>query len=416
MSTDYSSAKAAYQHYAAQGLALDITRGKPSPAQLDLSRELLTAVSGDEYLSPSGVDTRNYGGLEGLRELREFFAAVAGVPAAQLLVHDNSSLALMGLTLQFHLLFGTSAGQAWAGGPHKILCPIPGYDRHFGVAEHLGFELISVPMDDEGPDLDAVAQAVKDPAVKGIWIVPVYSNPSGLTISADRARALAELDAAAPDFRILWDNAYAVHHLTDEEAVSPAILDFCAQAGNPDRVWMYGSTSKITFAGAGVSYIASSAANIDWFKQHLGAMSIGPDKINQLRHLKFFTHISTDPREALRTHMRRHAEIMAPKFAAVEEILQDKLGGTGLAEWTTPLGGYFITLKVRPGLASRVVELAAQAGVKLTPAGATHPYGKDPEDTYIRIAPSMPELSEVKLASEVLAACVLLAAAEQDQS
>ncbi|MYM20831.1 aminotransferase [Brevibacterium sp. 5221] len=398
----------AYEEFAQRGLDLDITRGKPAPEQLDLSAELLTAVTGDDVHSPSGVDARNYGGAEGLRELRELFAPLLGVPADQLLAQGNSSLTLMRDALTFALLFGTPAGGApWVEGRRAMLCPVPGYDRHFGLAEALGFELISIPMDDEGPDLEAVRQAVADPAVKAMWTVPLYSNPTGVSMSERRARDLLALETAAPDFTILWDNAYGLHHLREPHAQPLDALGLAAEAGRPDRVWEFASTSKITFAGSGVAFFASSPANVDWFLEHTAAGSIGPDKLNQLRHLRFFG----DP-EAVRAHMERQAALIEPKFAAVERALADGLSEGSAASWTRPHGGYFITLRVAPGTADRVVKLASEAGVKLTPAGATHPYGLDPEDAYIRIAPTMPSLDDVRAAAEGLVACVRLAELE----
>ena len=268
--------------------------------------------------------------------------------------------------------------------------------------------MISVPMTPDGPDAAAVAALVaEDPTIKGMWVVPTYSNPDGAVITDDVARALVSMPAAAPDFRILWDNAYAVHHLTDDEVTSPNAIALAAEAGNPDRVIMFASTSKVTFAGAGVSFLASSPANIAWYKKHLSAASIGPDKINHLRHAMFFGSA-----DGVRQHMRKHREILAPKFEAVAQILNERLGGYGIASWTEPKGGYFVSLDVAPGTASRVVQLAKEAGIALTPAGATYPYGKDPENKNVRLAPSMPPLDEVRTAMDGVATCVLLAAAE----
>ncbi len=397
-----------YDAFAARGLALDITRGKPSPEQLDLSSGLLTSVTGDSALTPSGVDTRNYGGAEGIIELREIFAELLGVPAAQLLAQGNSSLTLMRDALTFALLYGTAEQESpWIDGERKLLCPVPGYDRHFQLAESLGFELISVPLDDEGPDMAAVAEAVQDPAVKGIWIVPLYSNPTGISISADRTCELMEVQAAAPDFTVLWDNAYALHHLRQPHAQFVEPLSIAEQAGRPERVWEFASTSKVTFAGSGVAFFAGSPATVRWFVSHENDGSIGPDKVNQLRHLRFFGSA-----DAVRAHMGKQAEIIEPKFAAVEQALADGLGTDGPAHWTSPHGGYFITLTVTPGTASRVVKLAGEAGVKLTPAGSTHPYGIDPDDAVIRIAPTMPSLSDVQAAAQGLVTCVRLAQLE----
>lgn len=405
MSDTLTQAQSAYNEFSSRGLKLDITRGKPSAQQLDLSATLLTNVTNDTATSPSGVDTRNYGGLEGLIELREIFGELLAIPAKQLFAQGNSSLTLMSQVLQFHLLHDSPNGQAWAGAKRAILCPVPGYDRHFQLAESLGFELIPIEMDDEGPIMEQVARHTANHYVKGMWVVPAYSNPTGITITERRAAELAQVDAA-PDFSLLWDNAYALHHLTDtNQAPVLDILDICTQAGNPNRVWAFASTSKITHAGAGVAFLGSSQANMEWFATALSATSIGPDKINQLRHLRFFENA-----DGVRSHMMAHAGILGPKFELVDKVLQRELAD--IATWTTPLGGYFVTLNVPNGTASRVVELAGQAGVKLTPAGATHPYGEDPTDSVIRLAPSMPPLSELEVALEGLVACVRLAHAE----
>ncbi|UVI37814.1 aminotransferase [Brevibacterium spongiae] len=402
-------ASAAYEEFASRGLKLDITRGKPAPAQLDLAADLLTTVSGDDVFTPSGVDTRNYGGAEGLIELREIFAPLLKVPAAQLLAGGNASLTFMTQALTFALLHGTAVDdRPWGLGPHKLLCPVPGYDRHFTLAESLGFELLSIPMDDEGPDVAAAQRLAEDPAVKGMWIVPMYSNPTGITITDRRARELAQMPAAAPDFTLLWDNAYALHHLREDHPDNLDILSLCAEAGHPERAWIFASTSKVTHAGAGVSFFAGGPATVDWMTANLGKVSIGPDKINQLRHLRFFTDSA-----GVEAHMRKHAEIIAPKFDAVLTALDEGLGSDDLASWTSPEGGYFITLTTMDGIADRVVKLAAEAGVKLTPAGATHPYGLDPNNSIIRIAPTMPTLDEVELAAQGLVACVRLASFEK---
>lgn len=410
LEAELTRAHADYEAFAGRGLALDITRGKPSVQQLDLADALLTSVTGDDCTSPSGVDVRNYGGLEGLIELREIFAELLKVPAAQLLAQGNSSLTLMHQALSFACLFGTSVGTTpWAQQPRRILCPVPGYDRHFGLAEALGFELVSVEMDADGPVIEQVEELVAtDPTIKGMWLVPLYSNPTGITISEDRARRLVEMKTAAEDFKLLWDNAYALHHLSEPHAEVLDILALAAAAGNPDRVWIFASTSKVTHAGAGVAFFGASEADVAWFTGHLGAGSIGPDKVNQLRHLRFFGDAA-----GVVEHMKAHAAILRPKFEAVTRILSDRLGGDGIATWTEPKGGYFVTVSVLPGTADRVVELAADAGVKLTPAGSTHPYKLDPDNRVIRVAPSMPTLAEVETAVEGFAACVRLAACEK---
>lgn len=405
MDVSLEQAQADYRAFAARGLNLDITRGKPAPEQLDLSADLLTNVTGDDFTSPSGIDTRNYGGLDGLKELRDIFGELYKVPTEQILAQGSSSLTLEYMTLDFAKRYGTPAGAPWTNA--KILCPVPGYDRHFQLAEALGYELIAIRTDDEGPVMDDVRRYVSDPDVRAMWLVPMYSNPTGTSISEARARELAEIKAAADDFTLLWDNAYGLHHLSDDnQAPMVDILSLCAEAGHPDRPWIYASTSKMTFAGAGVAFFASSPAVIEWYRTHMGAAMIGPDKINQLRHLRFFRDA-----DGVREHMRRHAEIIRPKFEAVLTALENGLS-SDIASWTQPNGGYFITLRVPNGTASKVVKYAAEAGVALTPAGSTHPHGLDPNDAYIRIAPSMPSLEDVTAAAEGLVACVRLAAAE----
>jgi DNA-binding transcriptional MocR family regulator len=401
---------AAYDALVARGLKLDMTRGKPSAAQLDLSNELLTLPGPGTYADAAGVDTRNYGNTQGLLEIREIFAPLLSVPVDQLVAGDNASLSIMHDTLVYSLLKGTvdSVGP-WGRGPVKFICPTPGYDRHFALCEQFGIKMIPVPMNRYGPDLDQVRQlAADDEAIKGIWVVPTYANPTGVVYPADVTRALLEMPTAAPDFRIMWDNAYAVHHLTDVETPALDVLSMAAEAGNPNRVFVFASTSKITFAGAGVSFFASSPANVAWYLQHLSKRTIGPDKVNHLRHAMYLK--SPDGVRAL---MRRHREILAPKFAAVHAILQDRLGPHQAAEWTTPEGGYFVSLDVADGTATRVVALARAAGIAMTAAGAAFPYGKDPRDRNIRIAPSFPSPDDVSAAIEGLTTCVLLAATEQ---
>jgi DNA-binding transcriptional MocR family regulator len=392
------------------GLKLDLTRGKPSAQQLDLAEPMLSLPGEGVHTSASGVDVRNYGGLEGLPELRQIFAELLDVPVAQLLALGNASLTLMHDSVAYAMLWGVPGSERpWAREEKvRFVCPVPGYDRHFAVCEAFGIEMVTVPMTPDGPDADAVAALVADdPSIKGLWCVPTYANPDGAVVSEAVARRLVSMPAAAPDFRIFWDNAYALHHLTEHEAKTANAIDLAAEAGNPDRVLMFASTSKVSFAGAGVAFLASSPANVDWYKKHLSVQSIGPDKINQLRHVLFFGSA-----EGVRQHMRKHREILAPKFAAVTRILAERLGDLDVATWTEPDGGYFVSLDVVPGTASRVVELAAGAGIALTPAGATFPYGEDPLDRNIRLAPSMPPLAEVEQAMDAVATCVLLAAAE----
>ncbi|HHU09966.1 MAG TPA: aminotransferase class I/II-fold pyridoxal phosphate-dependent enzyme [Intrasporangiaceae bacterium] len=398
--------RTAYEELKGAGLSLDLTRGKPSSAQLDLANALLDLPSGPK--SPGGVDTRNYGGLEGLPELRAIFADLLGVDLAQIIAGGNSSLTMMHETL-VHLLLhgGVNSERPWSR-EEKVtfICPVPGYDRHFTMLAHHGIEMVAVPMHDDGPDVAACRELAQDPSVKGMWVVPTYANPSGSTVTQEVAAELASMPAAAPDFTIFWDNAYSLHHLTEHETKSADMLSLCAAAGNPHRTIMFASTSKITFAGAGVAFLASSVENIRWWLSHQQFASIGPDKVNHLRHLEFFGDAA-----GVRAHMVRHRESLAPKFAAVQEALAP-LAGLGIATWTDPTGGYFVSLDVLPGTATRVVELAKEAGIALTPAGSSFPHGADPDDTNIRLAPSFPPLEEVRTAMAGVATCVALAAAE----
>ena len=398
-----------YAALQARGLKLDLTRGKPSSAQLDLSNALLTLPSSTQ--DRSGVDLRNYGGLEGLAELREIFAELLWVDVDQVVCGGNSSLTMMHQVLVDLVLHGGPGSERpWKDEPVvKFVCPVPGYDRHFSMLADLGIEMVTVDMTPDGPDMDAVAALVKDDSsVKGIWIVPTYANPSGSVCSQEVAAALMSMPTAAPDFRVFWDNAYAFHHLTEDEAKSADALSLAAASGHPDRPIMFASTSKITFAGAGVSVLAASAANKAWYLKHLAMASIGPDKINHQRHVEFFA-----TPDGVREHMRKHRAIIAPKFDAVDAALGSTLSGLGIAEWTKPSGGYFVNLDVLDGTASRVVALARQAGINLTPAGASYPHGNDPRDRNIRLAPTFPVLAEVETAMAGVAVCVALAAAEQ---
>ncbi|MET7860115.1 aminotransferase class I/II-fold pyridoxal phosphate-dependent enzyme [Streptomyces sp. NPDC005318] len=392
-----------YQGLAGRGLSLDLTRGKPAPAQLDLSEDLLS-LPGGRHTSADGTDVRNYGGLQGLAELREIFADVLQVPVGQLVAAGNSSLELMHDCL-VHALLGVVPGaeSRWVDQERIVfLCPVPGYDRHFALCERFGIDMIAVPMTDAGPDMDVVERLVaEDPAVKGIWCVPKYSNPDGVCYSDETVARLAGMRTAAPDFRIFWDNAYAAHHLTDEPVEIADLLAACETAGNADRAFVFGSTSKITAAGAGVAFFGSSAANVQWLLGNNAKRSIGPDKVNQLRHVLFLRDA-----DGVRAHMERQRALLQPKFEAVQRILEAELGGTGLAKWTSPKGGYFVSLEVAEGCAEEVVRRAAGAGIVLTPAGATHPYGDDPYDATIRIAPSYPTLEELEQAILGLTACV----------
>ncbi len=399
----------AHAAQAAKGVTLDVTRGKPSSAQLDLANEMLTLPR--STTDRSGTDVRNYGGLTGLTELREIFAELLGVDVEQLVAGGNSSLTMMRDLLVDLLLFGAiDSPRPWSQ-EEKVtfICPVPGYDRHFSLLEELGIEMVTVPMNQDGPDAEAVARiAAEDSSVKGMWIVPTYANPTGAVCSEQVASRLAAMETAAPDFKIFWDNAYAVHHLSAEETKSADILSLTSASGHPHRAIMLASTSKITWAGAGVAFLASSVEQVKWYLDHLGKGSIGPDKVNQLRHVEFFGDAA-----GVRAHMAKHREILAPKFAEVDRVLTERLGGRGVATWNTPAGGYFVNLDVLPGTASRVVALAKEAGLSLTPAGASFPYGEDPDDTNIRLAPTMPPMEELTEAMDTVATCVLLAAAEK---
>lgn len=392
-----------YEALVQQGLKLDLTRGKPSPRQLDLSNDMLRLPT--SYVAADGTDGRNYGNLQGLAELRELFSPLLQVPAGQLVVGGNSSLTLMHDTIVHALLSKVpGAERRWVeAGEITFLCPVPGYDRHFTICQQFGIKMVPVPMTADGPDMDVVERLVaEDAGVKGIWCVPKYSNPSGIVYSDETVRRLAAMPTAAPDFRIFWDNAYAVHHLTDTPAELADLLALCDEYGHADRAFVYGSTSKVTLAGSGVSFFGSSPANVAWFLANTAKQSIGPDKINQLRHVEFLRDA-----DGVAKHMRRHAELISPKFEVVDRVLTEEL--SGIATWTSPQGGYFISLEV-PN-AREVVAKAKAAGIALTPAGATHPYGADPDDRTIRIAPTYPDLAELEQAIAGLAVCVRLVAA-----
>lgn len=400
--------RAAYEDLKGKGLTLDLTRGKPSSAQLDLSNALLSLPS--SYRAADGTDVRNYGGLAGLPELRKIAADLLGTSPANVVAGGSSSLTLMHDTLVQSLLYGRpNSVEPWGVEEVvKIICPVPGYDRHFALTDHLGIEMLPVALREDGPDVEAIAELVADdPSIKGMWMVPTYANPTGAVCSPEVARALASMSTAAADFTILWDNAYAVHHLTEVETETPEIIGLCAEAGNPDRVVVFASTSKITFAGAGVAFLAGSEATVAAYLKHLGFASIGPDKVNQLRHVELFGDA-----DGVRAHMRQHRELIAPKFAEVQRVLTERLGEHGVATWTDPAGGYFVSLDVLDGTARRVVQLAKEAGIALTPAGSAFPHGEDPRDRNIRLAPTLPPLAEVTAAMEAVATCVLLAAAE----
>jgi DNA-binding transcriptional MocR family regulator len=398
--------EARYTAFKARGLSLDMTRGKPSSQQLDLANDLWNKPQGS-FLAKDGTDGRNYGGLDGLPEMKEIFAGLLEAPAAQVIVSGNSSLQIMHDTVVRALTHGVPDGAGpWSKQPKvRFLCPSPGYDRHFAICEHFGIEMLTVELGDEGPNLEQVESLVaSDPTIKGMWCVPKYANPTGNTYSDKVVERLAAMKTAAPDFRLFWDNAYAVHDLYPTSDPLKNVLTACKAAGHENRPLVFGSTSKISFAGAGIAAMAASPANVADAKKHLGFQTIGPDKLNQLRHVAFFGDYA-----GLVKHMARHAEILRPKFEAVTEIFQNELGGKGIATWTKPRGGYFVSLDTLDGCAKEVVSLANQAGVKLTAAGATFPYGKDPRDRNIRVAPSLPPLEQIKVAMEVVCVCVGLA-------
>lgn len=403
-----TTVKEKYEDLKAQALSLNMTRGKPSPEQLDLSLGMLDLVGKDNYHSEDGTDCRNYGVLDGLPEAKRLFADFLEVDTSEIIIGGNSSLNLMHDTIINCMLHGVDEHEPWVKQSPKFICPAPGYDRHFNICKHFGIEMIKVDNNQDGPDMDRVEELVaNDASIKGIWIVPKYGNPTGSVCSNEVVQRLASMKTAAPDFRIIWDNAYTVHHLNDNPPKLANILEHCKAAGNPNRVFLFGSTSKITFAGAGVAMMGGSAANMDWIRQNMFMQNIGHDKLNQLRHVRFFGNV-----EAIHEHMKKHAAILRPKFDVVLSILERELGGTGLADWNNPQGGYFISLNTRPNRAKRVVQLAAEAGVKLTGAGAAFPYRKDPEDRNIRIAPSLPSLKDLEKATEILTVCIRLAEEE----
>ncbi|MDG2308554.1 MAG: aminotransferase class I/II-fold pyridoxal phosphate-dependent enzyme [Candidatus Binatia bacterium] len=412
--SDLEALRAQYEEKKSLGLALNIQRGQPSDEDFDLSSGILTCVGVDDMTSPSGVALRNYpGGVAGLKEARELFGAIFGATAEDTIVGNNSSLAMFSNTLKWALVRGLAGSpRPWADGTRKVIVTVPGYDRHFTLLDALGFEMVPVPMTAEGPDLDAVEKlAASDAAIRGVVFVPTYSNPTGETISDANVDRLASMKTAAPDFTIFADDAYAVHHLTETPARPKSLLAACREAGNPNRAYVYGSTSKVTFSGAGVGFVSTSTDNVSLISKYLSSEFIGPNKIEQYRHVKF---LSSYP-GGIEGLMREHAKILRPKFEAVQRVLARELGDTGLATWTDPKGGYFVSLDTAKPVVERIVELANEAGVSLTPAGASYPFGKDPTGSNLRIAPSRPPLEEVEKAMEVVALCVKLASAEHSE-
>lgn len=396
-----------YESVKGKGLKLDMSRGKPSIAQLDLARGFFDVLnSGSDMKDESGVDVRNYGALDGIPEAKRLMADIMGVSVDNVIVCGNASLFIMYDTISRSVTHGVMGSTPWCRLDRvKFLCPVPGYDRHFAITQHFDIEMINIPMTPQGPDMDMVERSVsEDPCVKGIWCVPRYSNPQGYTYSDETVKRFAALKPAAEDFRIYWDNAYAVHDLYDNGGNT--LLDIfaeCERTGNPDMVFEFCSTSKISLAGAGIAAVAASRANLDFMKESMTIQTIGYDKVNQLRHARFFKDIN-----GIREHMRKHAELLRPKFEAVLEVLDRELGGLGIGTWTRPDGGYFISFEAMDGCAGAIVAKCREAGVVLTGAGAAFPYGRDPRDSNIRIAPSFPAPEELAMAADLFVLCVKL--------
>lgn len=401
----------AYKECEQSGLRLDMSRGKPSAAQLELSMDMMDVLDSKTVLAAEdGTDLRNYGTLDGIGEAKELMASMIGCNADNVIVYGNSSLNIMYDTVSRSMTHGVMGAQPWCKlDKVKFICPVPGYDRHFAVTEHFGIEMVNVPMTPQGPDMDMVERLVsEDETVKGIWCVPKYSNPQGYSYSVETVKHFAALKPAAKDFRIYWDNAYVVHHLYEEQDEVLDILDECAKAGNPDMVYEFCSTSKISFAGAGVAALASSTSNIADIKKQLTVSTIGYDKINQLRHVKYFKDA-----DGIAMHMKKHADLLRPKFDLLIRLFHEQLDGLDIGTWTEPKGGYFITFEAMEGCAKAIVDKAKAAGMTMTPAGAPYPYGKDEKDTTIRIAPSYPTLEELEKAAELFIICVKLVSIEK---
>lgn len=404
-----------YKEICKKGLKLDMSRGKPSKEQLELSMPMMDVLTSETPLvSRAGTDIRNYGVIDGITEGQEFIASLVGLgPEAydNVIVYGNASLNIMYDCISRSMMFGVNGSTPWCKlDKVKWLCPVPGYDRHFAITECFGIEMINVPLYEDGPDMDMVEKLVsEDDSIKGIWCVPKYSNPMGTSYSDETVRRLARLKPAAEDFRIYWDNAYVVHHLyEDEQDDLLDIISECEKAGNPDMVYEFCSTSKVSFPGSGIAAIVTSKANLDFIEKQFTMQTIGHDKINQLRHVRYFKNI-----DGINAHMMKQAAIMRPKFEMVERTLQDELGELGIGSWISPKGGYFICFNTLPGCAKSVVAKAKEAGVVLTPAGAPFPYGKDPEDSVIRIAPSFPTMEELETATKIFVLCVKLASVEK---
>lgn len=401
-----------YEEAKTKGLKLDMSRGKPAASQLDMEMDFMNVLNADSILkTEAGVDCRNYGVMDGIPEARKLIGDVLGVPADNVIVFGNASLNIMYDTVARSEIFGVMGETPWCKlDKVKFLCPVPGYDRHFAITEQFGIEMINVPMSEDGPDMDMVEELVNtDPAVKGIWCVPKYSNPQGYTYSDETVKRFAALKPAAKDFRIYWDNAYAIHDLYEEK--KDTLLDIiseCEKAGNPDMVYEFCSTSKVTFPGSGIAALAASKANLDFIKKFMTIQTIGYDKVNQLRHVRYFKDA-----EGMKAHMMKHAAIMRPKFEAVFHVLESELNGLGIGSWTEPKGGYFISFDALEGCAKKIVEKCKEAGVVLTGAGATYPYKKDPKDSNIRLAPSFPTPEELAMATDLFVLCVKIVSVEK---
>lgn len=403
--------QAEYKKYQDMDLNLDMSRGKPGSSQLDLSEGMLTVLSTKEDCrAASGLDCRNYGILDGVPEMKEIFSKVLGVDTSEIMVGGNSSLNMMFDTISTMMTDNVNGGTPWCKlDKIKWLCPVPGYDRHFSITEYFGFEMITVPMTPQGPDMDIVEKLVsEDSSIKGIWCVPKYSNPQGVTYSDETVTRFAKLKPAANDFRIMWDNAYVIHDIAEKGDTLLNLMDECKKYGNEDLPIMFTSTSKITFPGAGVACMATSEKNMKFLKKKYAIQTIGYDKLNMLRHIKFFGNY-----DGLMEHMQKHRAILEPRFNAVINKLEENLGGYGIANWLNPNGGYFISVDVYEGCAKRTVQLCKEAGVVLTGAGATFPYGKDPKDSNIRLAPTLPPVEELELAMDLFCVCVKIAALEK---
>ena len=411
MKTAYEAALAAFEGWKAKNLKLNMARGKPSSAQLDLVSDILNVLVDPAECKVDGMDARNYGELGGLPCAKAYWADVLGCQTNEVFVGGSASLTLMYDLISKGYTHGLkNSPRPWCKEEKlKFLCPAPGYDRHFRITESFGFELITIPMTETGPDMDMVEALVKDPAVKGIWCVPKYSNPEGIIYSDETIARFANLKPAAPDFTIMWDNAYCVHEFEGEFQPFADIITLCREAGNPDMVYEFASTSKITFPGAGISVMASSAENIKYMEKIMGVQMISYDKVNQLRHVKYLQN-----KEGTLKIMKRHAEVMAPKFQMVLEVLDREIAPLGFAQWNKPKGGYFVSLNTMPGTAKRALALCKEAGVVMTDAGATYPYGMEPADSNIRIAPSLPPVAELEQAMEVFCLCLKIAAFEKE--